>query len=151
MELLPVAIGIGLVLALLFSETFSVTPGGMVVPGYLALFLDRPVDVALTFGAALVTFAIIRGFSEVMILYGRRRTALAILVGYLVTMGIRFALTGQMVAMTQAWSVIGFIIPGLIAIWLDRQGVIATVTASLLVAALVRLVLILTLGAELLA
>jgi hypothetical protein len=45
--------------------------------------------------------------------------------------------------------VIGYIVPGLIAIWLDRQGVVPTMAALVTSAVVVRLVLILAVPEEL--
>lgn len=39
---LYVAIILGLTLSLLFQEKFGINPGGLVVPGYLALTMDNP-------------------------------------------------------------------------------------------------------------
>ena len=47
-----------------------------------------------------------------------------------------------------AFSVIGFIIPGLIAIWIDRQGLIETLAALIAASVAIRLVLILIYGME---
>jgi poly-gamma-glutamate biosynthesis protein PgsC/CapC len=148
-ELLPLSIGIGLIVSLIFSELFGVAPGGMVVPGYFALRLIHPMDVALTIGAGFATFAIVHALSSILILYGRRRTVLMILVGYLLGMGMRMVFHGNVGALGQEWQIIGFIIPGLIGIWLDRQGVMETISTLLTVSVLVRLVLILAVGAEL--
>ena len=52
------------------------------MPGYIALYLTRPLDVAMTLAAALLTFFLVRIASTFVIVYGRRRTALMILVGY---------------------------------------------------------------------
>jgi poly-gamma-glutamate biosynthesis protein PgsC/CapC len=144
-ELLPLSVGIGLGVSLLFGEMFAIAAGGMIVPGYLALRLDRPLDVVLTAAAGLATYAIVHGLSSFMILYGRRRTVMMILVGYLVGVLVRSALTalGGPVGGLEL-QVIGFIIPGLIAIWLDRQGVIETFAAMVTVSIMVRLVLIIT-------
>src|SRR5439155_14068576 len=60
MELLPLSIGLGLVVSLVFSEIFGLAAGGMVVPGYIALFLTRPIPVFLTLAAGFATFAIVR-------------------------------------------------------------------------------------------
>ena len=83
-DLLSVAIGIGLAVSLLFSELFGLAAGGMVVPGYFALALSRPIDVALTVIAALATYLIVYLMSTFILVYGKRRTVLMILVGYLV-------------------------------------------------------------------
>ena len=55
-DILTASIGIGLAVSLLFSEMFGLAAGGMVVPGYIALYLNRPIDIALTLAAALVTY-----------------------------------------------------------------------------------------------
>lgn len=146
--LLPLAIGLGLVMSLLFSELFGLAAGGMVVPGYVALYLGQPVSVAITLLAGWLTFVVIQGLSSVVILYGRRRTALTILVGYMVGAGVRMAL-GQLGAGGPEMDVIGFIVPGLIALWIARQGVVPTMSAIVTVAILVRLALIVLVGEEL--
>ncbi len=141
-ELLALSVGIGLVLSLLFTEMFGIAAGGMIVPGYLALNLTRPLDVLLTIAGGIVTFVVVQTLSSFMILYGRRRTVLMIIVGYLVAMVVRWA-TGNWAHMHGTeLQMIGFIIPGLIAIWLDRQGLVETLAALLTASVVVRLILI---------
>ena len=147
-ELLPLSVGIGLAISLIFIEMFGFAAGGMIVPGYLALAMNRPIDVALTVGAAFVTFAIVHTLSSFMIVYGRRRTVLMILTGYLVGMLFRYS-AGAFNTPDNELSVIGFIIPGLIAIWLDRQGIVETLAALVTASIVVRLVLIVVVGEEL--
>jgi len=147
-ELLPLSVGIGLAVSLLFSEWFAVAAGGMIVPGYIALSLTHPVDVLLTVMAGLATFTIVRALSSFIIIYGRRRTVMMILVGYLVGMIIRYSVASMTGPSGAEMDVIGFIIPGLIAIWLDRQGVVETLTAMLTASIVVRLVLVLVVGGE---
>lgn len=148
-ELLPLSVGIGLAISLLFTEMFGIAAGGMIVPGYLALSLTRPLDVVLTVGAGFATFAIVHTLSSITIVYGRRRTVLMILIGYLVGMLVRWA-TGSFGTIGGVeLSVIGFIIPGLIAIWLDRQGIIETLAALVTASVVVRLILVVVVGADL--
>jgi poly-gamma-glutamate biosynthesis protein PgsC/CapC len=142
-DILPVAIGVGLVTSLLFTELFGLAAGGMVVPGYIALNLTRPISVAFTIGAGFLTFVIVHALSSVVTLYGRRRTALMILCGYIIGALVRNVVGGAAVDDTEAWAVIGFIIPGLIAIWMSRQGVVETTASILTVSVVVRMVLIL--------
>lgn len=144
---LSLSIGIGLVVSLFFSEVFGLAAGGMVVPGYIALHLTSPIDLALTLGAAFATFAIVHSLSTIIIVYGRRRTVLMILVGYL-TGAITRLIAWQYLGMTQdvEYAVIGYIIPGLIAIWMDRQGVVETLSALMTAAVVVRLILVLVVG-----
>lgn len=147
MEPIVLAIAIGLVVSLLFSELFGLAAGGMVVPGYVALYLDRPLAVVLTLAVALVTFGLVRAVSQVAIVYGRRRTVLAILVGFL--LGAIVRVVGPWIAGSPSdfasgeMTVIGFIIPGLIALWIDRQGVVETLGVLLSTSVIVRLTIIL--------
>lgn len=146
-ELLSLSVGIGLGLSVLFAEAFGITAGGMVVAGYTALYLNHPVRVVLTLLCGLATFAIVRALSSVMLIYGRRRTLFMILIGYLMGIGINSVFPAAQVF--GDYQVIGFIIPGLIAIWLDRQGVVETISALAIVSVMVRLILILTVGSKL--
>ena len=172
LNLLALSIGIGLVVSLLFSELFGLAAGGLVVPGYIALYLTRPLDVGATLAAALLTFFLVRIASTFVIVYGRRRTALMILVGYAVGVLIKTALVAAFEASAEPLAptaipasqalgivaagreaveagVIGYIVPGLIAIWLDRQGVVPTLAALVTSAVVVRLILILAVPEEL--
>lgn len=146
-ELLPLSVGIGLAISLLFTEMFGLAAGGMIVPGYIALYLTKPIDVATTIAAGFATWAIVHTLSSFTIVYGRRRTVLMILVGYLVGMLLRWT-TGAFGAGALDLQVIGFIIPGLIALWLDRQGIVETLAALVTASVAVRLILVLILGAE---
>ncbi len=150
-EMLPVAIGFGLVISLLLSELLGVASAGMVVPGYLALYLTQPAQLLTTLAATLITYGAVRLLGSMVILYGRRRTAVAILLGYL------FGAIGGWLGTLYLpgielgdSAVIGYIIPGLIAIWMDRQGVLETLGALTVCSVTVRLLLLLVLGQEVL-
>ena len=173
LNLLALSIGIGLVVSLMFSELLGLAAGGLVVPGYIALYLGRPLDVAATLGAALLAFFLVRILSTFVIVYGRRRTALMILVGYAAGVLIDAAIAAALEASVEPLAVhgppvvdsaigaistapaaieigvIGYIVPGLIAIWLDRQGLVPTLAALVTSAVVVRLILILTVPEEL--
>jgi poly-gamma-glutamate biosynthesis protein PgsC/CapC len=139
-ELLPVSIGIGIVTGVLFSEAFGIATGGIVVPGYLALFIDEPLTIAVTVAAGFLTFMVVRALSMYLIIFGRRRTAVMILFGYVVGVMVNRALGSQ----TGEFAVIGYIIPGLIALWMDRQGTIQTLSSLTIVTVIVRMVMIVT-------
>lgn len=158
-DILTASIGIGLAVSLLFSEMFGLAAGGMVVPGYIALYLNRPVDVALTIAAAWVTYLVVHSLSTFMIIYGKRRTVLMIVIGYLVRgfmAQVPFYASESLYTFSERFStgaadfmVIGYVIPGLIAIWMDRQGVVETLSALITSAVVVRLALMLVFGLEL--
>jgi poly-gamma-glutamate biosynthesis protein PgsC/CapC len=146
-ELLPLAVGVGLAVGMLFTELLGIASGGLIVPGYFGLFLNKPWDVLATIAVAFATFAVVRTLSSFLIVYGRRRSALMILIGYALGMAARYWL--KMPAGDASIAVIGYVIPGLVAIWMDRQGVLETLASLAIVSSCVRLILILIVGAEL--
>ena len=145
-ELVSLSIGIGLVVSLAFSEMLGLTAGGMVVPGYVALYLNHPLMIVLTLLISFLTYFIVHSLSAVMIIYGRRRTVLMILVGF--AMGALLRSLGSLELKTAVidLTIIGYIIPGLIAIWIDRQGLIESFSSLIIASVIVRMVLILITG-----
>ena len=108
----------------------------------------------MTILAAGLTYAIVRLISKRAIVYGRRRIVLMIVVGFTVGMVLRqgslwMAGGADQVGALAPLAIIGFIIPGLIALWFDRQGVVETTSTLLTSSVVVRLVLIL-IGTEVL-
>lgn len=139
-------IGIGLVVSLLYSEVFGVAPGGIIVPGYLALAIQDPVIITLTLAVGLLAFFVVRVLSTIAIIYGRRRTVLAILIGFLLNSLVREVLgVGTPVGPFHV-DVVGYIIPGLLAIWMDRQGAVITLTSALTASIITRLAGLIVLG-----
>ena len=128
-----IAIGIGIILSLFFTETLGVTAGGVIVPGYIALYLHDPKMVLGTFFISLVTFGVIKFLSSFMLIYGKRRLVLSLLIGFFIGFWVKENYTdGDLY-------VIGNIIPGLIASWMDRQGVIRTISVILVTSSIVYL------------
>lgn len=139
-------VGLGVVVSLLYAEAFGVAPGGIIVPGYLALGVRDPEALLLTVGVSLLTFFVVRVLSTVTIIYGRRRTALMIAVAFFLGSLLRLAVgVGTPVGPLEA-EVVGYIVPGLIAIWIDRQGAVVTLSSALTATVLTRLSALLLLG-----
>jgi len=131
-----IAIGLGMVLSLLLSESLGVVAGGIIVPGYFALHLQNVPSVCLTFVVSLITFLIIHYLAKVLLIYGKRRLILSLLLAFLIGLIFRTFIDFNI-------DYIGFIIPGLIASWMDRQGVVKTISVILMEASLVHLFLML--------
>jgi len=168
LNLLALAIGVGLLLTLLVTEAFGIAAGGLVVPGYMALKIMQPINFMLTILVALATFAIIRVLSSFTIIYGRRMVGITILTAYVIGAllelaiggGVAFQLVPAGAELVQGDSatdsliqqfgdpvfvelgVIGYIIPGLIALWFNRQGIMQTLSSLIITSVLVRLTLI---------
>jgi poly-gamma-glutamate biosynthesis protein PgsC/CapC len=142
------SVGIGLVLSLVFSETLGVAAGGMVVPGYVALMLHHPLRIVGTIAVALVTYYTLKLLSNYMFIYGRRRTVMVILLGFLFGWLSRELLVIKMTSFTLEIQTIGLIIPGLIANWMERQGVVKTIATMIIAGVVIRLLLMIITGGQ---
>ena len=139
-----ISIGLGIFLSLILSESLGVTAGGIIVPGYIALYLHQPIQVVVTFLVAILVWAIIKGMGSVMFLYGKRRIVLALILGFFFGYISRnFIYLSQDIGSV---AVIGNIIPGLIANWMDRQGIIRTLSVVLLTSVMVKLCIMILFG-----
>jgi poly-gamma-glutamate biosynthesis protein PgsC/CapC len=147
-EVIINAIGIGLVVSLIFSESMGLAAGGMVVPGYIALSLRDPLQVVMTLVLGFLAFLAVRLLSNFMILYGRRRTVVIILIGFVLGWFFRSFMVLEIAGETIELAAIGYIIPGLVGMWIDRQGVTETTATLITSGVIVRLLLILIYGGE---
>ena len=141
------AIALGLVVSLAFSETLGIATGGMIVPGYFALSLGQPPaaagkTVAVTLVVALATYGVIRILSRYMLIYGRRRTVIIILVAFALGALVRAFPINVDEKTSIALIPIGFIVPGLIADWMERQGLVQTISSLIMASVIVRLMMI---------
>ena len=132
-------IGVGMVLSLFLTETLGVTAGGIIVPGYIAMNLESPERLIITFGISILTFLIIKLLSKFIMVYGKRRLVLALLIGFLLGYLSRSENMITAGLGTTDFIVIGNIIPGLIANWMDRQGVLRTISTVLITAGITKL------------
>ena len=121
------SIGLGMIFSLLLTEIIGLTAGGIIVPGWVALHLHNPFSVFITFFIALIVFVIVEIASKFMFIYGKRRLVISLLLGFLI--GLIFN------------TFLGTI-PGMIANWMSRQGVIRTVTIIFITAPIVQLIII---------
>jgi poly-gamma-glutamate biosynthesis protein PgsC/CapC len=144
------AIGLGLIVSLGFSETLGLAAGGMVVPGYVALMIHHPLRILGTIIVALFTFWIVKLLSNYMFVYGRRRTVMIIMVGFCLGWASRELFIIYPPNMPNDFALefqsIGYIIPGLIANWMERQGVVETITTMIVAGVLVRMLLMIFTG-----
>ena len=128
------AIGLGMLVGLLFSESLGVMGGGVLVPGYFALHLQDLNSVFITFFISILTFVVISILSRYLLIYGRRRVILSLLLAFLIGLFFREYINLEY---------IGFTIPGLIASWMDKQGVLRTISVIIIESSIVHFILML--------
>ena len=128
---------VGVILSLIFAEKFGINPAGLVVPGYLALIFDQPIMLLSVLIISCLTYFIVNnGISKWVILYGRRKFAAMILTGMVLKFifDLIYPLTPfEMVEV----SGIGVVIPGIIANTVQKQGVVITLSTTMLLTCII--------------
>ena len=142
-EAIPIAIGIGMFISLFLTETLGITAGGLIVPGYIGLSMFTPYDIVLTFIVSIITIGIIKFLSKFILIYGKRRLVLCLIIGFLI--GFPFIQKSEIdfIENIKGIYIVGYIIPGLIASWMDRQGIIRTISTIMITSSVVFLILLL--------
>jgi len=133
----------------MFSELLGASAGGIVVPGYIALYLDKPLQILGTLVISLLTWGIIRIISNFTLLFGKRRMVLSILIGFILGWLSRILVVQDITIHQLQMQSIGYIIPGLIANWFERQGFWKTLSSMGIAAIVVRLALMVIFNGEL--
>lgn len=124
-DIVRVVLVVGVIVSVLFYERVQLTTGGAIVPAYLSLGLIEPLVVVLTLVCGLLTYVIVNlVIARRRILYGRRKFEVEILVGlalvaivYVVHQFVGHLTDGAIMVGT-----IGFLVPGIMAHDMFRQG-----------------------------
>jgi len=142
------AVGLGVIISLIFTEMLGASAGGIVVPGYIALYLDKPLQILGTLVVSTITWLIIRFIGLFTLLFGKRRMVLSILIGFILGWASRNLIFHNVTIYDLQMQSIGYIVPGLIANWFERQGFMKTLSTMMIAAILVRLILMVIFGGE---
>jgi poly-gamma-glutamate biosynthesis protein PgsC/CapC len=133
---------------MIFYEKQELVPGGVIVPGYVALTLDRPYLLLSTFVVSIVTLFVVKKLSSYLILFGRRKFSITMLVSFVIGWAIQAAVAVILVIFqipsigpSGIFQVIGFIIPGLVANSMERQGITKTMYALVAVSVMTYVIL----------
>lgn len=126
---------IGLLVAVFYVEIFGVYPGGIIVPAYIALYLDQPLRVLVTVAIAILCIFVYRILSRYLILFGKRRFVTFIFIGAILAQAWAF-LFPPLFPESFGLRAIGWLIPGLLANNLEKQRFLPTLASLVIVAVL---------------
>lgn len=137
-EMVRLAIFLSAVVSLLVYERFGISSGGTIVAGYLALFVPQPTHLIVTLVLSYLTYYIVhKHLRPRYMLWGRKLFETEMVVA-LVLQSLWFVVVLLTMPLTpQAATLlgIGFLLPGIMAHDIGRQGVQKTLSVILLSAA----------------
>lgn len=132
---------LGIILSIFFYEITEISPGGLIVPAYIAFYLDNPQRVVITILAGILTFLIVKFISNHAIVYGRRKFALYIMISFIIRVVLKYFniyIVNEYELFILGGSIIGVIIPGIIAQEIDRHGMIRTISSLLILSIFIK-------------
>lgn len=136
----------GVILSLLIFQKFQVVPGGLIIPGYLAFSLFRPLNILFTIIIAILTNILFEQVRKRNFLSKSDRYRLNLAIGVLLSLVwffIRFLIVRQTNIEEIVIESAGLLIPGIVSYKIVSQGVKKTVTAILGVTGIMWAVLLL--------
>lgn len=138
--MLHTAVALSVILGFASVEFLGLLSGGIVSAGYLAFYLEQPFRILSTLALAVLVCLLVKLLQNFMIIYGRRRFMVTILLSIILSTVIdgSFIITS---GIAQDLRMIGYIIPGLIANDMEKQGIFKTLAMVVIISLIIYLIL----------
>ena len=138
--MLHTAVALSVILGFASVEFLGLLSGGIVSAGYLAFYLEQPFRIVSTLALAVLVCLLVKLLQNFMIIYGRRRFMVTILLSIILSTVIdgSFIITS---GIAQDLRMIGYIIPGLIANDMEKQGIFKTLAMVVIISLIIYLIL----------
>jgi poly-gamma-glutamate biosynthesis protein PgsC/CapC len=133
---------LGVILSIFFYEITEMSPGGMIVPGYFALFFNEPQRIILTVLISLLLFYTVKILENYLILFGRRKFAIYIVLSFAIKK-IFWYLDLEILIGS---AIIGILIPAILAQDFEKNGVKRVLPSLIILSIVMKSIIILVEG-----
>lgn len=132
---------LGIIISIMYYEITDISPGGIIVPGLLVMYITQPERILYTLVVALITYFLVKLLSKYIVIFGKRRFVLLIIISIFVNFILHLILVGSSVSLLNI-SIIGYTIAGLIANDFFKQGIKKTIPSLIIVVGIIELIVI---------
>ena len=132
---------LGIILSIVFYEITEISPGGLIVPVYFALYLKNPTKIFFTIFISIITYLLLKFLSNHAIIYGRRRFTLCIILSFLIKTLLKYFnlhILNENEIYFFNIAIVGIIIPGILAQEMDRNGIIKTLSSLIILSIFIK-------------
>lgn len=133
---------LGLIISIIFYELTEISPGGIVVPGLLMLYMHRIDWMIYTVIIAILTYFLVKWLSSYFLIFGKRRFVLMIIFSLVINLILSFVIDWIPFAMMNL-SIVGYTVAGIIANDIERQGIKRTIPALIIVLSVTEVIFLL--------
>lgn len=132
---------LGIILSIVFYEITEISPGGLIVPVYFALYLNNLTKIFFTIFISIITYLLLKFLSNHAIIYGRRRFTLCIILSFLIKTLLKYFnlhILNENEIYFFNIAIVGIIIPGILAQEMDRNGIIKTLSSLIILSIFIK-------------
>ena len=128
---------LGIIVSILFTELTGLSPAGLIVPAYIVLCLKTPERLIYTLLISFLAWGFGKILNNFIILYGRRRFAVMIILSFIIDF-----LIGHIFTSISPPSMIGILIPGIVASEFEKQGILSSLFSLGIVVGIISLIML---------
>ena len=132
---------LGVMVSIIFYEITNITPGGIVVPGLLALYFNQIDRIIYTLIIAIITYFIVKLLSKYFVIFGKRRFVFMIIISVVLSLILDLILPTVSFELL-SFNIIGYTVAGIIANNIYKQGLVKTVPSLIIVCGIIGLIMI---------
>ena len=132
---------LGILVGIIFYELTDVSPGGIIVPGLMVMYINQVERMIYTVIISIATYYIVKLLSRYLVIFGRRRLVMMIIVSILLNAFLQLLLNAVHISLLNV-SIIGYTISGIIANDIYKQGIKRTIPALTIVVCIIELLVI---------
>ncbi len=136
--MLKSAVCLSVILGFVAQEFLGLASGGLISAGYLAFYLNQPLRIVSTLVMAILIWLTMLALDKVIFIYGRRRFACCVILG-IIYAWIFNELLFLTSFISQDLRIIGYVVPGLVANDMVKQGVFKTISMLLIISFIIAL------------
>ena len=132
---------LGIIVSIIFYEITDISPGGIVVPGLMVLYVNQFDKMIYTVIVAIISYLVVKFISRYLVIFGKRRFVVLILISILINFLLQLFLNSFSISLLNM-SIIGYSIAGIIANDMYKQGIKRTLPALAIVVVLLELIIL---------
>lgn len=132
---------LGIIVSIIFYEITDISPGGIVVPGLMVMYVNQFDKMIYTVIVAIITYLVVKFISRYLVIFGKRRFVILILVSILINFLLQTLLHSFSINLL-SMSIIGYSIAGIIANDMYKQGIKRTLPALAIVLVVLELIIL---------
>ena len=135
---------LGVIVSIAFYELIDITPGGIIVPGLMVVYIGQPLKMLYTVVISVIAYFIVNLMSRRFLVFGKRRFVLMIIICLIlhVLLNLIFgSFIGSLGKSTM--SLVGYTVAGIIANNMYKQGVVKTASSLAVTVCFIELIVLL--------